>query len=655
MNRPNQFGLQPLVSPSGTLDAGFMDPSQIQTPPPTRDSSYHSKGHHSHSVSASTPSTLVSVSTPTSIDSMYGTCIINDSSQFGFGGMQLPSDMAGYPNLGPATAPAMQQSNHFWDNDGSYRSLDVDMAEAYQGVAGKREHPFKSHPAKELRWNGHPEANRNSFQHTSGLFTGDTSLAEPTAHQYPTHSVTPTNVVNPSLLFGVPEAPAVSAVKSALAASKSSEKRQPYEHQTRESAREKELAIESRKKHSRTSTASSSASSSNSMKPPIQRRNTDSVVSSDAQPVTDSRTAGHSNHRTSRRPSPTKRSSRSFLGSIAENVRPRTRTEVVLTVDKSGRARTETKVVEDEPASDENPEPQYQEVWADGGSDTEDENDVYITSQNNSFCFSQPAEPRSKKRSIESSRATALTLSQAASKLSDRIAVNDFGAGAGSHANRESSKLERARRYSTSILIEPDKRQDVSRSFDADADQPDGGAQVALKRVVEDRIRRQGSSHVSLASDVVLIYLPEPPSRNPRSGANRNKRRAVTQAGAFSFSSPGDRSSFTLADGTNAASLVGSSKYTSPASDGASPTSEGTRCVCSSAEGNGELMIQCESCMKWLHVRCVGLRARQLPPVYVCVFCTGQTPVARGGRVREPIRGGSAIYTPLAGKSLYSR
>lgn len=50
------------------------------------------------------------------------------------------------------------------------------------------------------------------------------------------------------------------------------------------------------------------------------------------------------------------------------------------------------------------------------------------------------------------------------------------------------------------------------------------------------------------------------------------------------------------------------------------------------------MFVQCESCTKWLHVRCVGLNQHSLPPVYVCIFCTGSTPVARGGRVREPLR-----------------
>ena len=84
-----------------------------------------------------------------------------------------------------------------------------------------------------------------------------------------------------------------------------------------------------------------------------------------------------------------------------------------------------------------------------------------------------------------------------------------------------------------------------------------------------------------------------------------------------------------------------------PSSDRSSRSNESTRCVCSSAESDGGLMVQCESCTKWLHVRCVGLNANSLPPVYICIFCTGQTPVARHGRIREPTRMANNYTSPL--------
>lgn len=89
---------------------------------------------------------------------------------------------------------------------------------------------------------------------------------------------------------------------------------------------------------------------------------------------------------------------------------------------------------------------------------------------------------------------------------------------------------------------------------------------------------------------------------------------------------------------------------TTPSTDRSSLSIESTRCVCHGTD-EGKPMIQCESCEKWLHMGCLGLRPSTLPTVYVCVFCTGQTPLARGGRVRGPV----PFDSPLTHKSLFRR
>lgn len=91
---------------------------------------------------------------------------------------------------------------------------------------------------------------------------------------------------------------------------------------------------------------------------------------------------------------------------------------------------------------------------------------------------------------------------------------------------------------------------------------------------------------------------------------------------------------------------------TTPSTDRSSMSGDSTRCVCNSAADDGRLMVQCESCNKWLHMACVGLNNQNLPPVYVCIFCTGQTPVARGGRVRGPP---VPFDSPLTHKSVFRR
>jgi len=90
-----------------------------------------------------------------------------------------------------------------------------------------------------------------------------------------------------------------------------------------------------------------------------------------------------------------------------------------------------------------------------------------------------------------------------------------------------------------------------------------------------------------------------------------------------------------------------------PSTDRESSISDSTRCICNSRNGDG-FMIQCESCEKWLHAKCVGVSRHRLPQVYICAFCA-QTPNMRGGRIREPARGNPQLgSSPLAHKSFTS-
>ncbi|KAE8555157.1 hypothetical protein TMatcc_005254 [Talaromyces marneffei ATCC 18224] len=92
-----------------------------------------------------------------------------------------------------------------------------------------------------------------------------------------------------------------------------------------------------------------------------------------------------------------------------------------------------------------------------------------------------------------------------------------------------------------------------------------------------------------------------------------------------------------------------------PSSDRHSNPSSGTRCVCKSLDNGGHLMIQCESCSHWLHTKCVGLDRSNLPPVYICVYCSS-TPM-RGGRLRDPLAAAISqpASSPLARKSFRYR
>lgn len=92
---------------------------------------------------------------------------------------------------------------------------------------------------------------------------------------------------------------------------------------------------------------------------------------------------------------------------------------------------------------------------------------------------------------------------------------------------------------------------------------------------------------------------------------------------------------------------------TTPSTDRSNVSSDSTRCICNGAIDDDEKpMLQCESCNMWLHLVCIGLDRNSLPPVYVCVFCTGRTPLTRGGRSRGPPLP-VPLDSPLTHKSMY--
>ena len=177
---------------------------------------------------------------------------------------------------------------------------------------------------------------------------------------------------------------------------------------------------------------------------------------------------------------------------------------------------------------------------------------------------------------------------------------------------------------------------DFPTSFNDKEDQqmPDspGDALGALKKVVEGRQKRiERSTHKALKAHNQRWAQASAEMAN-----NNAVPHGLYEQGLVSFNgSPANMTDAGL---------------TTPSTDRSSLSSESTRCVCNSADEAGT-MVQCESCNKWLHMACVGLTQQTLPPVYVCIFCTGTTPIARGGRVRGPI----PFDSPLTHKSVFRR
>ncbi|KAL2871791.1 PHD finger domain protein [Aspergillus lucknowensis] len=166
----------------------------------------------------------------------------------------------------------------------------------------------------------------------------------------------------------------------------------------------------------------------------------------------------------------------------------------------------------------------------------------------------------------------------------------------------------------------------------AETEEDTGGAQHALRKVLEDKGRLPRSQTVASfgsRSNRPLQPLAQLQSSPPRFGTELDSDSREPNTSPTTITDP---------------------DLATPSTDRYSNPSNGTRCICNSMDNGGHLMIQCESCSHWLHTKCVGLERSNLPSIYVCVFCA-QTPT-RKNRISAPVSGvGHAPTSPLAHKS----
>ena len=440
--------------------------------------------------------------------------------------------------------------------------------------------------------------------------------------------------------------------------------RQPYHHQIEESKREEEVE---RAKKARPQRSSGPIASTNSLRRPaspniegrpgLKRSLTDSgtaetsfhlrqqsqVSFAESVSVADGVT-----RRLSRggRSSPLKRLSRTSWQSSTDRPASRQRTSLTFTIDKDGRAKTLVTTVPESIDSQMN----LDDDSSDSGAGSIDIADFDITrSQNNSFAYPEDEPPR---QPYPKSKSDMRIHSKNSSYSSTMTSSNSTY-----HSSRTSSNIGSARPRSTrtdNSIVRVGQPQaghsrhslarahDSDKSFlDDDSDDERGDAQHALRAVLKDRPRS-----TSIQSGLVKRRSGPPPQ------FHSSPPMQETRYGVF------NESPTTITDPDLATPSTDRESYASNSS---------TRCVCNSPTPDGQCMIQwyvphvscqgalqltidSESCSKWLHTDCVGIDARQIPTVYICVYCA-QTPM-RHGRIREPSRAAAlAPASPLAHKS----
>ena len=604
-----------------------MDTSQMQTPPPTRDAT--SRRLQQSGGTVATPVTVISrpQGQPMPAEGLFG------QTPFGFTSLQFSPDMVQFPNTGPMSAPPLPQSRLFWDhsNDGTNMDLDMPLGDD----------PFGPTPRKgedNVNWQSfhaptNVQMNYQAYQNLQGLPSpgAGTSFATSNAgDEYssrPSSFISTSGGVDPSMLFSFSNPGLASSFDTSIPLpSEQFETRQPYETQYIGSLRDREASRKAKSQHSRNSTNSSNASFET--RPVLQRSNTDSGFRKTRPSSVDSRSSGFAAvPNIPRRSSPLKRSSGGPLLAIPEVRRPRTR----LIIDESGRARTETVPAGDDDDSREprrNPEDlrrQYPGLWTDDESDTDDDEPPQPVTLSRNASFNLPQHYPSKHARNDSGelhRSNSFKIPRPASRPSsgafDKASFDTVRPvrRVADNAHRRFSMMD----FPTSMAATQDSEDQLM------PDSP-GDALGALKKAVEGRQKQRS----------VQSTLQAHNQRWAQASAD------LTQPSPFdpfsnSFSaSPANTSDTTL---------------NTPSTDRSSLSSESTRCVCNGTD-DGRPMILCESCKHWLHMPCVGLRDSNVPAVYVCVFCTGQTPLARGGRVRGPMP--SLSDSPLTHKSVFRR
>ncbi|KAF2757023.1 hypothetical protein EJ05DRAFT_52162 [Pseudovirgaria hyperparasitica] len=613
-----------------------MDPSQIQTPPPTRDSSSRKKHGQPQSVYRNiTPATTghrsTQVSTPVNQNAFNSTPV-----QF----PSLRSSTSGTPifDAGPLTTPIYSQ-RLFWEDDSVQQDMGMNVnlsVDPFGPTPGRNNTPFGwplVDSGNQMQFNDLSQHNTTNASDTSLPFTS-TSGDGLTTSSFTTGSFAATSGVDPSMLFSFGGPFDMSGSNKDLTDNQPVVDhlgRRPYEQQTREFEQERqqrELAKQRKQQqHSRTNTTSSSGSSGQPSRPLIQRSRTESTIWRDSNTAfAQSRTPTSSSQleHIPRRSSPLKRlSSQGGLSAIAETNRSRPRTRLV--IDESGRARTETDPYV-QARQEKTPQPKYRTQYPghwDTDDSSEEDEDRPVSSRTNSFAF-----PASSTRPSSKHARDSLGKSGSAKKARPTSFISLTKAFEKPGPDEISDSL---RRYSMSSFNDSLGLSSVS------ATEP-GDAQHALKAIRQGREGR--------------IRTQQRAAQNTLNAHNKRwSQAAAVDIMKLSYADP-----FTSSPTNRTADQ--SLDFATPSTDRSSASADSTRCVCMSLEGEG-LMIQCESCTKWLHATCVGVHPQNVPSVYLCTFCTGSTPAARGGRAREPMMrapvNAYANTSPLKHKSTYRR
>ncbi|KAL1979824.1 hypothetical protein VTN96DRAFT_5084 [Rasamsonia emersonii] len=659
---------------SGTVNSAKCSAASMQTPPPTSTSRRRVADFNDGGDGHSNTETARKLSTTTDNNHLETPSRLIGASPQTFGNFQNSPDLFQLSSVDPSASPFFPQQKLFWDQDTDQQAGDMGLPNPSNDLFGSETSAPFTTASTTSQTTGVPplpalQGSMDLPEFSSDASFGIVSTAPADAALFPPpFSTSPrvpiTKAEDPGLFLSSPArrfGPPQPRPETQTRRLPPRVNRQPYHHQTEESKREE---LRRARKQNRPLSGSFSEDEdededddddytprARGPRPGLTRSLTHTAVtshSSHARQLSQgmlASTSGVKKPLSRGRSSPIK-TTRQSLSRANSTGFPSRSQSLVLKIDKDGRAKTEIQVVDrstglTDPISEMDME----------GSTTESENESaefsdYSIARSQSTSFALPG-PSLTKPTV--SRAGSLSRPNSKSSYTSTIASSTSGRrspwadSTRSGQRRPQSAIlqhdwaNTPRRFS--VPANADYTRGTSSSSTTDSTLPEqeedsGDAQHALRQMLKGRARnaRQpvggyGAGRVPVSQSLTHLRS-SPPSMN-----------------RFDSSSNGATSSPTTLTDPDLAT---------PSTDRRSNPSNGTRCVCKSTDNGGHLMIQCESCNHWLHTKCVGLERSNLPPVYICVYCS-QTPM-RGGRIRDPLaRVGHAPSSPLARKSFRNR
>ncbi|KAL8935401.1 MAG: hypothetical protein Q9216_005448, partial [Gyalolechia sp. 2 TL-2023] len=602
-HRSSETELTPLKT---TLDeqatSSIRSAGSMQTPPPTSTSASRRK------VQQTQVAKLARQPSATSRRMSSPGLVRGDNSEMtlphieaspGFPSLQFSPEVFSFHNSGPATAPAFPQQKLFWDPDQNHDAMSIDFGTNDGFALGialdKSLDPFVSGPDP----NTPSKMPSASFQALDG--SQDDLAVFPVSAKVPAKKFSKSrlaaSVVNPSMLFSSPgHSSELVNMPSSQADMEST--LQPYAHQIRDAEREiKQLGPRKARRAKGTEVDSPAVKEAlatlrdeDTDRPAMRRSITDSVLQSFDDTHVKAALRERKAIETQRRMSANRQQRDRRLSPYKSAQPPNRRTTLTLTIDSSGRAKTETKVVKANntgPSSDSRMD--LDSASGEEDSSTSSDDIDIATSHRQSFGFTKKKPKRgkltrfaldSKSHSQKSSYASTFTSSSTASgvkPISQRLMSNL------SSQFDDPSLLPLPpsddRASSSTVISDRLDGRDTHESdtgTTVESDDGKGDAQSELKKIRQQRQQstsRQASRSTQQRNQ--SFQYPNPLSTNP------------IQSFPYAESMTPNHDPFNISPTT-----ITDPDLTTPNSARDSHVSnESTRCVCRGTESDGDLMI----------------------------------------------------------------